>query len=219
MNYAETLAYWYLRLNGFFPLSRFVLHRNDHDALPDQQYAADSDLIAIRLPGVQERIGGQPEHWDDPLFRALGANPATCTIALIVEAKGGYGAAEPGRAFEEGRLSDAVHRMGRLATDLESNVVIDRLRTHASFVNARGNVIVAKIVIGFHFRDGGHRPRQVQSHFAVSLRHITRFIQQRVDVEHIRKQGEWHFFPSDLFQYLIWQREINEQEDEVRIEE
>jgi hypothetical protein len=26
MNYGETLAYWYLRLNGFFLLQNFVLH-------------------------------------------------------------------------------------------------------------------------------------------------------------------------------------------------
>lgn len=27
MNYGETLAYWYLRLNGFFLLNNFVVHR------------------------------------------------------------------------------------------------------------------------------------------------------------------------------------------------
>ena len=26
MNFAEQLVYWYLRLNGFFPITNFVLH-------------------------------------------------------------------------------------------------------------------------------------------------------------------------------------------------
>jgi hypothetical protein len=28
MNSSEELAYWYLRLNGFFPLTNFVIHRH-----------------------------------------------------------------------------------------------------------------------------------------------------------------------------------------------
>ena len=29
MNFAEELVYWYLRLNGFFPITNFVLHRDE----------------------------------------------------------------------------------------------------------------------------------------------------------------------------------------------
>ena len=29
MNFGESLAYWYFRLNGFIPLTNFVLHRPD----------------------------------------------------------------------------------------------------------------------------------------------------------------------------------------------
>jgi hypothetical protein len=72
MNYGETLAYWYLWLNGFFPLKNFVLHSSHRtkDAYPSARFnnidpennymqAVDSDLIAIRFPFVYEEVGGQ----------------------------------------------------------------------------------------------------------------------------------------------------------------
>lgn len=39
-NYGEERAYWYLRLNGFFPLSNFVVHKDEM-----VQYRADVDLL------------------------------------------------------------------------------------------------------------------------------------------------------------------------------
>ncbi len=51
-NYGEELAYWYLRLNGFFVLDNFVYHRTKHNR------DGDADLLAIRLPNVKEPIGG-----------------------------------------------------------------------------------------------------------------------------------------------------------------
>ena len=60
MNFGETLAYWYLRLNGFFPLSNLVLHRYP-SAL---EYSADCDLLALRLPHTFEDVGGQGDDWD-----------------------------------------------------------------------------------------------------------------------------------------------------------
>lgn len=47
-NYGEELAYWYLRLNGFFPITDFVFH-----TIP---YYADADILAVRPPNVREEI-------------------------------------------------------------------------------------------------------------------------------------------------------------------
>ena len=30
-NYGEELAYWYLRLNGFFLIENFVIHNQEHE--------------------------------------------------------------------------------------------------------------------------------------------------------------------------------------------
>jgi hypothetical protein len=58
MNFAEQLVYWYLRLNGFFPITNFVLH---HGA---EHRTSDADLVAVRFPYVSEDIGGAPTDWE-----------------------------------------------------------------------------------------------------------------------------------------------------------
>ena len=55
MNYGETLAYWYLRLNGFIPMRNFVLHPSVNAT---DKNSADSDLLAVRFLHVYEEIGG-----------------------------------------------------------------------------------------------------------------------------------------------------------------
>lgn len=45
MNYGEELTYWYLRLNGFFPISRYMIHRTEEGRHP-----SDRDLLAVRFP-------------------------------------------------------------------------------------------------------------------------------------------------------------------------
>jgi hypothetical protein len=71
MNYGETFAYWYLRLNGFFPLRNFVLHRLSQPN--GRRENADVDLLAIRFPFVHERYGdiNNEGQWDDDWDREL----------------------------------------------------------------------------------------------------------------------------------------------------
>ncbi len=57
MNFAEQLAYWYLRFNGFFPLTNFVLHHGTGHR------TSDTDLLAMRFPYVSEDIGGEEKKW------------------------------------------------------------------------------------------------------------------------------------------------------------
>lgn len=54
MNWSEELTSWYLRLNGFFPLTNFVVHRQQNVL-----YRSDIDVLAVRPPHVFEEIGGQ----------------------------------------------------------------------------------------------------------------------------------------------------------------
>ena len=91
MNYGETLAYWYLRLNGFFPLRNFVLHRLQQQNGTREN--ADVDLLAICFPSVHERYGDinvEDERWDDDwdnnLLEHLPELKTTIT-GLIVEVK------------------------------------------------------------------------------------------------------------------------------------
>ena len=80
MNYGEELAYWYQRLNGFFPLSNFVVHRS-----ASIQYTSDVDALAVRPPHVYEEVGGRPEDWDADLARRLGLGPLnSCVVTQVV---------------------------------------------------------------------------------------------------------------------------------------
>lgn len=209
MNYAETLAYWYLRLNGFFPLQRFVLHHDEHQLVPVDRFAADSDLLAIRHPDVSEKTGGQPNSWDATLFNVMGATPEGSTLGLIVEIKGGYSNADPGEAFSKRRVTDAINRMGVLGPQYRKQAAIAALfpqrgPTPPKYVTPDGGVIVAKIVMSTQFGDGQDEPRLLGDYYAISMRHVTGQIRRRINDEHTRKRGDWNFFPSDLFQFLVW---------------
>jgi hypothetical protein len=85
MNFGETLAYWYLRLNGFLLLQNFVLHRNASTI----EHSADADLLAVRFPNVYEEIGGHADDWDTEKFARWGFDLVQQVIGLIVEVKTG----------------------------------------------------------------------------------------------------------------------------------
>ncbi|HEX5002157.1 MAG TPA: hypothetical protein VFW78_06650 [Bacteroidia bacterium] len=81
MNYGETNAYWYLRLNGFFLIENFVVHRT-----AEITHSSDIDLLGLRLPYVFEEVGGQNNDWDEELLAEL--NPDLMT-GIICEVKTG----------------------------------------------------------------------------------------------------------------------------------
>lgn len=83
MNYGEEIAYWYLRLNGFFPISNFVIHRSSK-----VKRTSDCDLLALRTSHVYEEIGGRPEDWDAELANLLDFDKKI--IGVICEVKTGH---------------------------------------------------------------------------------------------------------------------------------
>ena len=80
-NHAEEYTLWYLRLNGFFPLSNFVVHKSNL-----VEVSSECDLLAIRPPHVFEEIGGTVDDWDPYLTEVL---DFTRTIGLVCEVKAG----------------------------------------------------------------------------------------------------------------------------------
>jgi len=57
---AELIASWYLRFNGYFPLTSFILHDAGATKQPGGQIT-DADILAIRLPHTEEIIEGPTE--------------------------------------------------------------------------------------------------------------------------------------------------------------
>ena len=77
-NYGEEISYWYFRLNGFFPLVNFVVHRTD-----EIKYSTDIDLLAIRFPYVYEKVGGQFDDWDNKLLNHFDKDAIICVLCEI----------------------------------------------------------------------------------------------------------------------------------------
>lgn len=142
MNFAEEIAYWYLRLNGFLPLTNFVLHRQ-----PGQHSTSDADLIAVRFPHVSEQIGGQPDDWDER-FKQWGVDLVGKTIGLIVEVKSGV--------WRENVLSErlnnrnwrvdcAIRRLGMFSPH-EVAEVASKLEKHP--IESLREYTIAKLLVG-----------------------------------------------------------------------
>jgi len=201
MNYAETMTYWYLRLNGFFPLTRFVLH----DYREDRRFSADCDLLGIRPPYVHEDIGGQTDDWDRALFQVVGLEEAD-TAAVIVEAKGGRDVGDAAAAFTAERLKYAVKRIG-LFPPVRVDEIVKRLLGDASY---RSDKILIVKVLAAHALDGN--PILANGRCEVPLSHIDKFIRGRLRAYRDRKIASRVFFPSDLLQYLIWREEVDSPE-------
>lgn len=102
MNFGEELAYWYLRLNGFFPLTNFVYHKSE-----SAESSGDCDVLAYRPAGVWEEIGGQEVDWD-PRLRAFLDFERPAMVVCEVKT-GGF---DPRWLFPADRLRYAYRRAG-----------------------------------------------------------------------------------------------------------
>lgn len=198
MNFGEALAYWYLRFNGFFPLSNFVLHRGAEGLAA----SADSDLLAVRFRHAYEEIGGQPSDWDRATFGAWGVDLDRGPVALIVEVKTGA----PGRELRDGirrafsyeRLLYAVRRLGMFPLAHSADVA-EHLTQVPVFHDPETGLSVASLLITAHAPGRGLPPA-----LTMKLEDADRFIRARLHAYLDPKREARMFFPSELVQYLIW---------------
>ena len=140
MNFAEQLAYWYLRRNGFFPLTNFVLHHGEGHR------TSDTDLVAVRFPHVSEDIGGMPADWDELFQNDWKIDLLTETVGLIVEVKSGSWNSDDlqGRASER-RVRDGLKRMGMISPGQVEEAAAELNDTPVSRV---GGFTLAKLFVG-----------------------------------------------------------------------
>lgn len=187
MNFGETLAYWYLRLNGFIPLRNFVLHRANIEALQ----SADTDLLAIRFPHVYEEIGGKPVDWDHVRFAAWGLDLER-PIALIVEVK--TGAIDPQmRWWRVPRLRAAILRMGIVEKAAANDIAMQLEQANGVEV---GDWIIAKLLVSNETVNGAW--------LNLTLEEADTFIANRIKRYKDEKDADRLRFPDDLMQYLAW---------------
>lgn len=189
-NYGEELAFWYFRLNGFFPITDFVTHGCG------QHNTSDIDILAVRFPFVFEEFGGQNDDWGHKLFSELNLKNGEI-LGVICEVKTG-GNINPSNAFNDRKMKEAVRRLG----------FVEREKTDDSVEQLRKNGVViippmyriAKILV----TDQPAIEQGSISYYHLSLNDIENFILHRMRKYHERKFKDRIFFSSSLLQYLIW---------------
>lgn len=191
LNSSEEHSYWYLRLNGFFLIDNFVIHKSE-----GVEYSSDADLIGIRTQFVYEEIGGKAEDWDKKLLKHFDPK---ALIGIICQVKGGEIGNKP--LFREPYLSYSIKRLG-LASNIEP--IINQLSKSpiATFTNDLGQTCqVAKLLIT---RD---EPTKDINYLWLRLEDVYAFILGRIQKYPKQKYSDRNFFSSIGFQTLI---EINE---------
>ena len=140
MNFAEQLVYWYLRLNGFFPITNFVLH---HGA---EHRTSDADLVAVRFPYVSEDIGGVSTDWDERFNNEWGIGLMTEIVGLIVEVKsGGWHPNDLNDPTREWQVRDGLKRMGMMSPEQLESAVAELNRAPVTRV---GGFTSGKLFVG-----------------------------------------------------------------------
>ena len=179
----QELAYWYLRLNGFFPISNFVVHKSE-----GVEHRSDVDVLAIRMPHVFEPVGGQTDDWDSYLCEHL---DFALPLAISCEVKTGRFLADT--IFRREQLACAISRTGMVRQDHLSQT-LDRLTGNA-YAEAPSMCVVAKLLVSREETTGPFLNR--------TLRQVREFLEQRVKRYDYEKYASRMFFPSALLQNLI----------------
>lgn len=196
MNYGEEIAFWYLRLNGFFPLVDFVVHgaKRPVNCDLDGLKTGDCDLVAIRPPNVSERIGGLPEDWDTRFLETIGLPISGHTCGMIAEVKTGDISPQELResSFHATRVKAGLDRLGfvpgRLRTSALRGLLHGPSWHHQRFA-------VSKVIFTDHtFRD----PIPC---YQIGLRHALYFVRRRMKT-YAEKLPDRMFFQSSLVQLL-----------------
>ncbi|MEX2121601.1 MAG: hypothetical protein WD847_18585 [Pirellulales bacterium] len=202
MNFGESLAYWYFRLNGFFVLPNFVLHHPN----PLRKETADVDLLAVRFPHVFEKIGGQLSDWDNARFAQWGVDHDRQIVCVLCEVKTGYYAKEAvRRSFDPDRMEYAVRRIGVLPKGAAAHVCEQLARES---VVHRGNHSFVKVLMARANRQRSNLSQgrlATASYCTIDLEEAIGFIRQRMERYRPEKMRGRMFFPSELIQYLAWE--------------
>jgi len=183
VNHAEEAAFWYLRLNGFFAITNFVVH-----ASREVFHTSDCDVLAVRLPFVYEEIGGSEDDWDPFLLQHLNLGRP---VGIVCEVKSG--AYEVRDLFREDVLRYSLARLGFVPRDGVPRIA-RRLRDQAVVVLEDGTQL-AKLLVARRESNGPFLIR--------NLTEVKRFLRERVEKYPRQKYADRMFFGPVLFQTII----------------
>jgi hypothetical protein len=184
-NYGETMAYWYFRLNGFFPLKNFVIHRTENI-----KYPSDCDVLAIRPPHVYEPIGGNQHDWDQRITASIDFSK---TIGIVCEVKTGHYTSDT--LFPTQSMEYCIGRLGLFPRDSVGRVSSDL--NGCAYKVFPNNTAIAKVLIS------NRNQRERNDFIQISLDEIEMFLKARIEHYPKEKFGDRMMFNSDLIQSII----------------
>ncbi len=180
MNYGEEISYWYFRLNGFFPLVNFVVHRTKKI-----KYSTDIDLLAVRFPNVYEVVGGQPDDWDSKLFNQFDKD---AILGVLCEVKtGNY---DVKSFFKVESLKYTLPRFGFKPTLEEHAKKLEKLKMVTLFHNNQ-KYQIAKILVS------NKKNQDKVGYIHLQIANIEEFISDRIKRYKAKKWQDRMFFPSN----------------------
>ena len=173
MNYAEELAYWFFRLNGFFMISNYVNHRSHN-----LRYTHDTDLLAIRLPYVRESVG---QYYSEKFIDEK-------NYGLIIEVKSSYYNCDS--IFSDKKiLKENIERLGLL---IDVDRVVELLFESKDYED--DNIKIMKILIAKDIRES-------PKYSVITFEEILDYIRRKKEL--FRKHEDRMFFNSNLIQFLF----------------
>ncbi len=192
-NYAEAFTYWYLRLNGFFPIADFVLHHK----------GGDTDVLAVRPPFACEYVKGERLNEDELLIQMInnvGCDLFRCFVGVIAEAKGGksenpISRSEINKKLDLESLKYDLRRLG-LLRDSDVDAIAENLEHSKAIVS--NSVSVHKILFAHAQR---FSPRKNDNFSFISLEATRSFIEKRMKLDF--KIRDWDKFDADIIQDII----------------
>jgi hypothetical protein len=180
MNYGETNAYWYLRLNGFFLIENFVVHRTEEIA-----HSSDIDLMGVRLPYVFEEVGGQANDWDESLIEEL--NPQIMTGVICEVKTGGY---EEKDLFRKKYLSYCLDRFGFMPElSAYTDQICENKITVIEFEGRKFQIL--KLLVS-------NTEAKREDFLQLRIKHVRQFIENRIQKYRTHKWQDRLFFQSDF---------------------
>lgn len=186
-NFAEEIAYWYFRLNGFFLLENYVSHKSETDS---SSYA-DNDLIGIRPKNVTEIIGLlNPADTCHELKKII-PDIGTKTIGIICEVKGGN---TKTTTLNPTKLKSCINRLGLLETGDIRNAYKE-LTFSSKFEG--DNFSIHKIFTPISNSAIPHWDK-------IAINTMIDFLKSRINI-YGDKGKAWNHYNSSLFQYLLYE--------------
>jgi len=191
-NYAEELTYWYLRLNGFFPIKDFVLHHK----------GGDTDVLAIKPPFASEYVKGERLKEDELLIDIIsecGCDFHKIFVCIIAEVKGGKSSISRKRMDEKFDLESLRYNLRRLGLFKESQInSIAKNLQQGKWVAIPNYATIHKFLFA-HSKQFIPKPDDKFSF--ISLEAVRNFIEERMQLDF--KTKNWEKFNSILIQNII----------------